>query len=70
MNCSFCHQTSDDLQCVNALMLCPDCLNQLLRVSPDDREYAWFVSAVRRALGCSAREAKPSSPERGFSMER
>lgn len=60
MNCSFCHRESDDLQWVNALSLCPECLNQLLRVSPDDREYVWFVSAVRRALNPQVREAPPS----------
>lgn len=68
MNCSFCHRPSDDLQCVNALMLCPECLNQLLSVSPDDREYAWFVSAVRRALVGTARAPEQARPASALSV--
>ena len=30
--------------------LCPGCLNALLRAHPSSREYAWFLSSVRRAL--------------------
>ena len=50
MKCSFCHRDSADILRANAVYLCPDCLAQLLTVSPDERRYDWFVSAMRRAM--------------------
>ena len=52
MNCSFCHRSvhSQNALRVYSLVLCPDCLNALLSVSPSDREYGWFVSAMRRSV--------------------
>lgn len=70
MNCSFCHRPSDDFQCANALTLCPECLHRLLSVSPDDREYAWFVSAVRRSLISPASEAARADSTRALSANR
>ena len=50
MKCCFCHQSCADMARVNAIYLCPACLNQLLSVSPADRRYRWFVAAMRRAI--------------------
>lgn len=52
MKCSFCNApvSRKTMLQVNALCLCPHCLNQLLSVSPDDKAYPWFVSAVRRTF--------------------
>ena len=50
MQCSFCHDNCNDLQRVNAIYLCPDCLAQLLNVSPEEKRYDWFISAMRRAM--------------------
>lgn len=51
MKCSFCGRDAADGLRVNAACLCPDCLLQLLSVSPDEKRYGWFVSALRRAQG-------------------
>ena len=50
MNCCFCQRAQNNLQRVNAIRLCPDCLDQLLSVSPEDKTYRWFVAAMRRAI--------------------
>ena len=50
MKCCFCHRNSAETCRVNALYLCPDCLQQLMNASPADKNYPWFVSAMRRAM--------------------
>ena len=55
MNCCFCHRAPADASLANAMYLCPDCLDQLLGISPADRRYRWFIAAMRRAIadGCA-----------------
>lgn len=47
--CTFCANTAV-YPIYRSFRLCPSCLNALLRVHPSSREYAWFLSSVRRAL--------------------
>jgi len=54
MHCCFCRCACNSLQRANAAALCPDCLAQLLSVSPQDKRYPWFVAALRRSLYRSA----------------
>lgn len=50
MKCCFCRREGENGCRVNAIYLCPDCLEQLLHVSPADKRYIWFLSAMRRAI--------------------
>ena len=47
MPCCFCRAHTESVAPVS---LCPDCLAQLLSVSPEEPRYDWFVSAMRRSL--------------------
>lgn len=48
--CSFCGRSGGADVLIGPLALCPICLRRMMGVSPADREYVWFLAAVRRAL--------------------
>jgi len=60
MHCCFCRCACNSLQRANAAALCPDCLAQLLSVSPQDKRYPWFVAALRRSLYEYAPNSNPA----------